>query len=95
MRLMGERRHDTGAEVRLRRESGARADVGAEGRAVLTREGRPNRPRPEGVPCAPAGAAGTASTRTASSETSARCRMTESSASIGLISTSRTVTVDR
>ena len=37
---MGERRHDTGAEVRLRRESRANADVGSEGRAVLKREGR-------------------------------------------------------
>jgi len=39
-RLMGERRYDTGPEVRLRRESRAKADVGAEGRAVLTRECR-------------------------------------------------------
>jgi hypothetical protein len=37
---MGERRHDTGAEVRLRRQSRAKADVGAEGRAVLTRDRR-------------------------------------------------------
>jgi hypothetical protein len=78
-RLMRERRHDPGAEVRLRRESRAEADSAPNVVPSSAATVDANWPTHEPEPRAPAGAAATASTPTASKKTSARCRIPEPS----------------